>query len=111
VATRDVFSEEELAQLHGFPEAVPGDLIRYFLLSTAEEAFVRKFRSQATRWAPAVQLCTLPWLEFVPDKITSAPRPQWRVCRRGWECRSGSFAAMAPAGRSAPVICGRWRWP
>ena len=54
------------------PRPVPGDLIRYFMLSTAEETFVRKFRGQATRWAPAVQLCTLPWLGFVPDEITSA---------------------------------------
>jgi hypothetical protein len=73
VATRDVFSEEELAQLRGFPEAGRGDLIRYFTLTTAEETFVRKFRGPGNVLGAAVQLCTLPWLGFVPDEVASAP--------------------------------------
>jgi hypothetical protein len=90
VATRDVFSEDELAQLRGFPEAVPGDLIRYFMLSTAEETFVRKFRGQATPLGAAVQLCTLPWPGYVPAEITSAPRPQWRASRRAGSAGRGA---------------------
>jgi Domain of unknown function (DUF4158) len=73
VATRNVFSEEELAQLRGFPEAGRGDLIRYFTLTTAEETFVRKFRGQGNVLGVAVQLCTLPWLGFVPNEVASAP--------------------------------------
>jgi hypothetical protein len=61
-ATRDVFCEEELAQLRGFPEAGRGDLIRYVTLTTAEETFVRKFRGQGNVLGAAVLLCTLPWL-------------------------------------------------
>ena len=30
MATRDVFSEDELAQLRGFPEPARAELIRYF---------------------------------------------------------------------------------
>jgi hypothetical protein len=46
VATRDVFSEDELAQLRGFPEPARAELVRYFTLAPADEAFVRKFRGR-----------------------------------------------------------------
>jgi Domain of unknown function (DUF4158) len=61
VATRDVFSEDELAQLRGFPEPARAELIRYFTLRSADEAFVRKFRGQDNVLGVAVQLCTLPY--------------------------------------------------
>ena len=48
VATRDVFSEEELARLRGFPEIGRAELIRYFTLAAADEAFVGRFRGGAT---------------------------------------------------------------
>lgn len=35
--------------------------------------FVRKFRGQGNALGAAVQLCTLPWLGFVPDEVASAP--------------------------------------
>ena len=44
MATREVFSEDELAQLRAFPEPARAELIRYFTLASADEAFVRKFR-------------------------------------------------------------------
>jgi hypothetical protein len=37
---------DELAQLRGFPEPARAELIRYFTLGSADEAFVRKFRGQ-----------------------------------------------------------------
>ena len=46
VATRDVFSEDELAKLRGFPEPARAELVRYFTLAPADEAFVRKFRGR-----------------------------------------------------------------
>jgi Domain of unknown function (DUF4158) len=73
MATRDVFSEEELARLRGFPEAGRAELIRYFTLAAVDEAFVRKFRGQGNVLGAAVQLCTLPWLGFVPDDVAAAP--------------------------------------
>ena len=73
MATRDVFSEEELAQLRGFPEIGRVELIRHFTLTGADEAFVRKFRGARNVLGAAVQLCTLPWLGFVPDEVTAAP--------------------------------------
>jgi Domain of unknown function (DUF4158) len=73
VATRDVFSEDELAQLRGFPEPARAELIRYFTLAPADEAFAPKFRGQDNVMGVAVQLCTLPWLGFVPDDVAAAP--------------------------------------
>ena len=73
MATRDVFSEDELAQLRGFPGPGRAELIRFFTLASADEAFLRKFRGRDNVLGAAVQLCTLPWLGFVPDDVTVAP--------------------------------------
>ena len=73
MATRDVFSEDELAQLRGFPEPGRADLIRFFTLAAADVAFLRKFRGPDKVLGAVVQLCTLPWLGFVPDDVTAAP--------------------------------------
>jgi len=40
VATRDVFSAEELARLRGFPEITRAELIRYFTLTGPDEVFL-----------------------------------------------------------------------
>ncbi len=45
MATQDVFSAEELARLRAFPEINRAELIRYFTLTGADEAFVRQFRT------------------------------------------------------------------
>ncbi|GAA4984907.1 hypothetical protein GCM10023317_09620 [Actinopolymorpha pittospori] len=68
-----MFSEEELAQLRRFPEINRMELIRHFTLAGADEAFLRKFRTDGGVLGAAVQLCTLPWLGFVPDDVASAP--------------------------------------
>jgi hypothetical protein len=68
-----VFSEEELARLRGFPELGRAELIRHFTLTSADEAFLRKFRTGRNVLGVAVQLCTLPWLGFVPDEVPAAP--------------------------------------
>ncbi len=73
VATRDVFSDAELEQLRGFPELNRVELIRYFTLTPADEAFVQAHRAMANRFGVAAQLCTLPWLGFVPDDVAGAP--------------------------------------
>ena len=73
MATRDVFSEDELAQLRGFPEPARAELIRYFTLAPPDELFVRKFRGRENVMGTAVQLCTLPWLGYVPDDVKAAP--------------------------------------
>ncbi|WP_410676120.1 DUF4158 domain-containing protein [Amycolatopsis sp. cmx-4-68] len=73
MATQDVFSAEELARLRGFPEINRAELIRYFTLTGADEAFVRQFRTGRLMLGVVVQLCSLPWLGFVPDEPGAAP--------------------------------------
>ena len=73
MATRDVFSADELAQLRGFPEIGRAELIRFFMLTPGDEEFVRRFRDKRNVLGAAVQLCTLPWLGFVPDDVPAAP--------------------------------------
>jgi hypothetical protein len=73
VSARDVFSVQELAQLRGFPGISAEELIRFFTLSGADEAFVRSMRQPATMLGVVVQLCSLPWLGFVPDDVAAAP--------------------------------------
>jgi Domain of unknown function (DUF4158) len=74
VAAR-MFSEEQLERLRSFPDVGRDDLIRYFTLTRADVGFVDpgRGRGPADRLGLAVQLCTLPWLGFVPDEVSSAP--------------------------------------
>ncbi len=74
MATR-VFADEELVRLREFPEISREELFRYFTLTPADLAFVDpgRGRGPADRLGVAVALCSLPWLGFVPDKVSSAP--------------------------------------
>jgi hypothetical protein len=57
------------------PDIGRDDLIRYFTLTQVDVAFVDpgRGRGPADRLGLAVQLCTLPWLGFVPNEVGSAP--------------------------------------
>src|SRR5450759_594267 len=62
-------------QLRGFPDIGQDELIRFFTLTPADVEFVasRRARGPAQGLGLAVQLCTLPWLGFVPDEVRAAP--------------------------------------
>ncbi|MDX3024989.1 DUF4158 domain-containing protein [Streptomyces acidiscabies] len=68
-----VFSDEELEGLRSFPAIGKDELIRYFTLAPAGEAFLRRFRRAQNVLGAAVQLSALPWLGFVPDDVTAVP--------------------------------------
>jgi TnpA family transposase len=70
-----VFSDEDLERLRSFPEINREELIRFFTLTPADVEFIDpgRGRGPSDRLGLAVQLCTLPWLGFVPDEVTSAP--------------------------------------
>ena len=70
------------------------NLIRFFTLAAADEAFLRKFRGRDEVLGAAVQLCTLPWLGFVPDNV--APAPVAAVARL-WQ-RLGESRSPKPRG-------------
>ncbi|GIH97779.1 hypothetical protein Psi01_84090 [Planobispora siamensis] len=70
-----ILSEEQMEQLRSFPEISSDELIRYFTPTTADVAFVDpgRGRGPVDRLGMLVQLCTLPWLGFVPDEVAAAP--------------------------------------
>lgn len=57
------------------PEIGREELCRFFTLSPTDLAFVDpgRGRGPADRLGIAVAMCTLPWLEFVPDRVVTAP--------------------------------------
>lgn len=68
-------SDAELARLAGYPPDISADdLATYFHLGDDDVAWLaREHRGPANRLALAVQLCTVPWLGFVPPDLASAP--------------------------------------
>ncbi len=68
-------SDAELAQLAGFPADIAAeDLVTYFTLEADDARWaMRDHRGAANRLGLALQLCSLRWLGFVPDDLTSAP--------------------------------------
>ncbi|MFC3494786.1 Tn3 family transposase [Glycomyces rhizosphaerae] len=74
MSTIYAFTEAELEQLRRFPSINRAELIKHFTLTAADGQFLSRFRGQTSKLGAAVQLCTLPWLGFVPDDITTAPR-------------------------------------
>ena len=74
MATR-AFSDEEMSRLRGFPEITDDELIGSFILTSADRAFVDPGRGRPARdrLGLAIQLCTLSWLGFVPDDVTTGP--------------------------------------
>ncbi len=70
-----MFSEDQLEQLRSFPEISRDELVRYFTPTPGDVAFVDtgRGRGAADRLGMLVQLCTLPWLGFVPNDVRSAP--------------------------------------
>jgi TnpA family transposase len=89
-----MFSEDQLEQLRSFPEISRDELIRYFTPTTGDVAFVDTGRGRGApdRLGMLVQLCTLPWLGFVPAKYAgylekarksgedTAYRHYWELC-------------------------------
>ncbi|HEY3688980.1 MAG TPA: DUF4158 domain-containing protein [Pseudonocardiaceae bacterium] len=102
VGTRDVFSEQELARLRGFPEITRAELIRYFTLASSDEGFLRKFTGQRNVLGAGVQLCWLPWLGFVPDEVGAAPEEA--------VARLANRLGIS-AGELAGYECGHLIWP
>ncbi|WP_250904995.1 Tn3 family transposase [Nonomuraea sp. NEAU-A123] len=68
-----------MERLRSYPDIGREELIRFFTLTRKDLGFVDNLsrgggRGSAARLGLAVQLCTLPWLGFVPDDIRSVPQ-------------------------------------
>lgn len=88
-----LFSDGQLDQLRGFPDIGQDEVVRFFTLTPADVEFIasRRGRGPVQRLGLAVQLCTLPWLGFVPDQVRAAPPVA--VARLGASVEGGSWCA------------------
>jgi Domain of unknown function (DUF4158) len=94
------FSAEELARLRGFPEITRAELIRYFTLTGPDVAFLRKFHSRVNVLGAGVQLCSLPWLGFVPDEVTVAPAAAVGRLAERLDISAGELAGYGHRGQT-----------
>ncbi|HVF14605.1 MAG TPA: DUF4158 domain-containing protein, partial [Acidimicrobiales bacterium] len=95
--------------MRGFPELDQDELIRFFTLTASDEAFVRSHRGSSNHLGVAVQLCTLPWLGFVPDDVASAPAHAVQRLASTSAFRRTPSPPTRPGTRPEPTIS--WRWP
>jgi hypothetical protein len=82
-------------------------LIRYFTLTSAEEGFLRKFLGQRNVLGASAQLCTLPWLGFVPDEVGAAPAAAVTRLADRLGIPAVELRGMGSGRRPVPIICGR----
>ncbi|MER6514533.1 DUF4158 domain-containing protein [Nonomuraea sp. NPDC001636] len=117
-----MFANEELERLRGFPEIGRDELFRFFTLPSADVAFVDPGpgRGPADRLGLAVALSTLPWLGFVPDKVSAAPpvavarlADQLAVDPAGLRSygRRAKTRTEHGCGGGVPGARWPWRWP
>ncbi|WP_184759022.1 DUF4158 domain-containing protein [Streptosporangium album] len=90
-----------MERLRSYPDIGREELIRFFTLTRKDLGFIDNLsrgggRGSAARLGLAVQLCTLPWLGFVPDDIWSVPQAavqrlanQLAVFREPWSRTGG----------------------
>jgi len=69
-----LFTEADRARRNRFPEALTyEDLVTFFTLSERDLDSIPRYSVAHNRLGYALQLCTLRFMGFVPDDLTSAP--------------------------------------
>jgi TnpA family transposase len=67
-------TQADKERFNRFPETIPhDDLVAFFLLTERDLAEVQQCREEHTRLGFALQLCTLRFLGFIPDDLSSTP--------------------------------------
>jgi hypothetical protein len=67
-----LFTEAERARRNCFPEVIAyEDLVSFFTLSERDLDSVPRYNAPHNRLGYALQLCTLRFMGFVPDDLTS----------------------------------------
>jgi hypothetical protein len=108
-----LFSDAHLERLRSFPDIDRDQLIRFFTLTPADVAFTDpgRGRGPADRLRLAVQLCTLPWLGFVPDEVTGAPGAAVHRLAERLQVDSGALADYGRRGQTRTDHLRRGRLP
>ena len=67
-------SDAELARLSSWPDEIAEhDLVAFFTFTSDDAAWLSGTVRVENRLGAAVQLCTLPWLGWIPDDLTGCP--------------------------------------
>ena len=67
-------SDAELARLSGWPDEIADeDLVTYFALTGDDLGWLASTVRLENRLGAAVQLCSLPWLGWIPDDLAGCP--------------------------------------
>jgi hypothetical protein len=67
-------SDAELARLSSWPDEIAEhDLITFFTVTSDDAAWLSGNIRVENRLGAAVQLCTLPWLGWIPNDLTGCP--------------------------------------
>jgi Domain of unknown function (DUF4158) len=80
------------------------DAVTFFILTGDDLAWLAGFNRDDNRLGVAVQLCTLPWLGWIPDDLTACPSPA--VLRLADALAIDHVAAAGPPAR-LPGRCPR----
>jgi hypothetical protein len=103
------FSDEQMERLRSYPDIGREELIRFFTLTRKDLGFIDNLdrgggRGPAARLGLAVQLCTLPWLGFVPDASGRCRRRRCFGWRTSWLCIRGCWSSTGGGRRPAVII-------
>ena len=91
-------SDAQREQLSGFPPEVDAEVLdRFFTLSGADLAEVRRRHGDSNRLGWALQLCGLRMLGFCPDDMATVPAVAVRFLARQLDVDPGSLGSYGGA--------------
>jgi hypothetical protein len=101
-------SDVELARLSTWPgEIAEEDTVTFFTLAGDDLGWVRGFNRDENLLGVAVQLCTLPWLGWIPAELTGCPElARARLAAALGLVRAGTAELLAGyGGWQGPTRC------
>jgi len=101
-------SDAELARLSSWPDEIADDdLVIYFTLTGDDLGWLASTVRVENRLGAAVQLCTLPWLGWVPDDLDGCPAAATRrladQLQLDDDLASGAAVGVRRLGRPNPA--------
>lgn len=93
-------SDAELARLSGWPDEIAdADRITFFTLTSDDLGWLASNVRVENRLGAALQLCTLPWLGWIPDDLTACPLTA---------SNSMHSCSPGPWNTTRPQCCSSW---
>jgi hypothetical protein len=91
-------SDAELARLSGWPDEIADeDLVTYFALTGDDVGWLASTVRLKNRLGAAVQLCSLPWLGWIPDDLAGCPPAAVRRLANQLQLADDDVAGMLAA--------------